>query len=274
MILVVDHIGLSCDDISYGARLLTESGFITRFVQKCVPNHPLKKPFLTSYEPEHAIAYCRSGQGISIELIQHSEPLLYRISPYQVLFTRPPVDTTPFTGVLPLNWQEAMRSALECSNPLTALWRPLHAQFWYNGRLDIPAPLSVKALLVPVSDLSSARKFWVDGLGFRVIEAGSIGEKYCWLHIAIHAPVPAWSLEIVLAQGETTTEPCYLDSAGFSCLALLSSSVIVDRDRAVEMGGLEPTEKFVLKVGGKCLDIVLLRGPDKEIIEMIGLSKG
>ena len=65
----------------------------------------------------------------------------------------------------------------------------------------------------------------------------------------------------------------HLDDAGFPCLALISNRVAEDQNNAIEMGGRDASEKFALEIGGKMLEIVVLRGPDNELVELIEFQR-
>ena len=58
MILGVDHIALSCEDIVQATEFLKQYGFSIQFIDKSVPNPPAKEKLLRSYHPIHSLAYC------------------------------------------------------------------------------------------------------------------------------------------------------------------------------------------------------------------------
>jgi len=271
MILGVDHIALSVENIVDGVKLLDKFGLRAKFVQEGVPNHPAKRDFLKCYEPLHSIAYCQSEGSVSVELTQHSQPLCDALSPYQVLLKRGLSDTVAFIGDLS-SWGKAWRASLGCIQPVAALSSLFHAQFWYDKRCDDLSSGFIRALLVPVTDLSVSEKFWVRGLGFRVANHGSISGGRDWMHITFRGPVQAWSLSLVLVDGSEAQPPHYLDDSGFPCLALISSRLNKDRELALEMGSRGASSEFCLVVADNPLQIALLRGPDNELVELIGFS--
>ena len=269
MILGVDHIALSCEDVVHGAEVLGRVGCRAKFVQEGVPNHPAKRHLLTSYDQLHSVAYCQAEHSVSVELTQHSSMLRGAISPYQVLLNRPLANATPFVGGLSSSWKSAWRAALGCRQPVAALWHPFHAQFWYDAQCDGPSVGFVRAVLVPITELSVSERFWVRGLGCRVVNRGVTEDGYRWARVAFHAPVLAWSLDIVLAESDRADALSYLDDSGFPCLAVITNRLTEDQDTAMEMGGRDASEEFALEVGGKPLEIVVLRGPDNELVELI-----
>ena len=106
-----------------------------------------------------------------------------------------------------------------------------------------------------------------------MLKRGEMEQGKGWLQLAFQAPVPAWRLEVILVESEAARPPAFLDDPGFPCLALISSSLARDQDTAGEMGARESSEEFFLEVGEKVLKILMLRGPDQELLELIEIPK-
>ncbi|MBI4644098.1 MAG: hypothetical protein HY743_10355 [Deltaproteobacteria bacterium] len=245
MILGVDHLALSCENIDQGAKLLAALGYRPKFIQKDVPNPVAKRHLLRTYGALHSLAYCHPGEHVALELTQHSGQLRPLLSPYQVLFQGPPGDALPWPGDLPPSWESAWRLGLNCLRPEPLKWPSLQAQFWFDAGRDNPAPGSVRALLVPVHNLSRSEMFWTRGLGCRALQKGETEQGEGWLHLAFQAPVPAWRLDLVLVESDAARPPAFLDDPGFPCLALISSSLARDQDAAGEMGAREISDEFL-----------------------------
>ena len=58
MILGVEHIALSCENVDNSSEVLRKSGYDVTFVEKDVPNNKAKESFLKLYTPVHSIGYC------------------------------------------------------------------------------------------------------------------------------------------------------------------------------------------------------------------------
>lgn len=274
MILGIDHIALSCENIIHGVNLLGKMGYRAKFIQEYVPNNPAKTHFLMSYDPLHSLAYCQIENGISIELTQHSSPLRNMNSPYQVLLNSPSANLLPFDDWnLSNSWDVVWCAALGCDKPVAALWRLFHAQFWYNSMYNESSSGFIRGILVPVDSLTVAEKFWCRGLGCRVVNRGMTADGRRWGCIAFRAPIPAWSVDIILAESDVIPALSFMDDAGFPCLAIITNRIDEDRDRAMEMGGQDASEKFALEIGGKMLEIIVMRGPYNELVELIEFQR-
>jgi hypothetical protein len=275
MILGVDHIALSCKNISQGAKLLAEEGFRVKFVQEDVPNHPSKRHLLTSHHPLHSVAYCQSQSGISIELTQHSSQLNDKGALYQVLLSKPPSNATPSTGTLLSTWESSWCAALECVSPERGLWHPFHAQFWYDAHEDeqLEGGTFIRALLVPITNLSASERFWVKGLGCRVVAQGIVENEYRWARVAFQTPVQTWSLDVVLVESDRRTVVPHLDDSGFPCLAVITNRITDDQETLLEMGGHDTSDTFTLEVDGKTLGVFILRGPGNELVELVEFQR-
>jgi len=273
MIFGVDHIALSCGDISHGVKLLNEIGYRAKYVQEDIPNNPAKRPFLKSYDSAHSIAYCQIANGVSIELTQHASTLNDTVSSYQLLFNRPPADTIDFDEALPLSWENAWRAVPGCRHPVAALWVPFHSQFWYDAEHDNILSGFVSALMLSVKNLHASERFWTKGLSFSIINRGITDDGHEFLHIAFRPPVKAWSLDLILLEDDKRKSQSYLDDSGFPCLALISNHLADDKERLLDTGAGDLSDEFSLNLGNKSLNILMLRGPDSEIIEIIELVK-
>jgi len=273
MILGVDHIALSCEDIIHGAKLLEQIGYRVRFIEESLPNNSAKQPFLTVYDPLHSIAYCQSDRGVSLELTKHSVRLHDSASPYQVLFSNCPVGAVPFGADCMPASENIWRTTMGAQKPVAGIWSPFRAQFWYDAHYCTSSSTFVRALHVPVSNLSLSEKFWLRGLGCRLVNRSAAGDAYGWVRLVFRSPLQRWCLDVVLAESNEPKTIPYLDTQGFPCLALISTRLTEDKEAAQEMGACEVGEEFNLEVAENLLKIVILRGPDNELFELIEICK-
>ncbi|MBI4308463.1 MAG: VOC family protein [Chloroflexi bacterium] len=266
----MDHIALSCSDVAQGAALLGEVGYHVRFVERDLFNHPAKRPFLRRYAATHSVAYCGLEGAISIELTRHEAPLGQGVSPYQVLLAGAPDDVSPWQESLPPSWASVWRRAIGCGEPVAARWHPFSAQLWYDAQSHVAPSGSVQALLLPVANRAASEAFWVSGLGCRVVGRSTEEDAWGWVRLSFSGPVTSWSVEVVLAEVDRRGGLPHLDDPGFPCLAVISNRLARDMETALRAGAREASEEFPLEVGGKTLKIVLVRGPDGELVEMLG----
>lgn len=271
MILGVDHIALSCADAAAGVGPLEAAGLEAAFCQEGAPNREQKRPFLRQYDPLHSIAFCRLPGGVALELTQHSAPLARGGSPFQLLANGPLPHSDPWDGEEPPMGADIWSAALGVQQPQAAVWRPFEAQYWYVPRRDEAAPAMFQTLGVPVGDLHSAVAFWSGALGFRPVDRDA-SEEARWARLRLRSPIPAWGLDVLLAQGPSRAEPC-LDDSGFPCLALLCSNMNHDLGAVANAGASRASEVFQLEVGGRELTVALLRDPDGNLVELLQVAK-
>ena len=269
MILGVDHLSLSCEEIDSAVGLLVQAGYRVQFIERRLPNHPSKRSFLKRYQPLHAVAYCEAKIGVSIELTEHGALGSDGIKEggYQPWLSAPPPDVVPLRG-LRNYWTSALESALGSLRPHAGFWMPFQAEVWYDERGSLPQ-MAIPAVMVPINDLKRSGAFWRNGLGATLLGEGTDPDGNAWLRFSFLAPLPKWSLDVILVEVQEVGGPTFLDSKGFPCLALLTTDLAGDYERLKEQGAMEFSGEFPLGINGRALKVALARGPGGEIIELV-----
>jgi catechol 2,3-dioxygenase-like lactoylglutathione lyase family enzyme len=270
MIMGVDHVALTCTDLDTAAQQLSESGFRVRFSQRDIPNFAGKAPLLARYQPLHSMAFCEGTSSTAIELTLHGPERPPRRASYEVLLHAEPSGSwseceSP-DGIAAL-WRDTLGvGAVRCG-----AWDGSGAQFWYEPGAGAPA--AVRALFVPVSDLDRSITFWKGALGLRSLTPGETDGRR-WARGRFVSPVPAWCLDVVLAETAEAPQPQVLDAGGFPCLALLSTDARKDEEKLLAHGGTDSTGLFEVVIDGKGLQVLVLRGPDGELVELLQVNRG
>ncbi len=270
MIFGVDHLALSFHGLEASLDEIKKIGYDVKFVHENLPNSEMKKSFLSSYDPIHAVAYCQSKNSVALELTDHRTPLRAEISHYQVLMNRRPEKVSTVTQSLPYAanlWKKILGCDVE-----SLMWEPFHTQLWSVSEKNAVNGSAIRAVLLPVADLERSRVFWTEGLGCKVFKEGK-EEGRSWIHMAWRSMLPAWSLEIILLETKEKLPKPYLDQAGFPCIAFLSNDLVRDRQRLMQSGGKEASEPSAHVINGKPLTITMLRGPSDEIVELIEMER-
>jgi len=260
MIVGIDHVALSCTDISAAIERLSGEGFTPVFVEKSLQNHPAKKPFLTHYSETHAIAYMRAPAGVAIELTCHSSTVASAAehAGYQVLLGATLKSSTAAEAdAVSTFWSRQRQSKLK-----RAVWAPFDTSVCVEEGADC----RIKAVLLETSQLDASVRFWTEGLGFKASASGNVDGRR-WSGLKFISPVPAFNLDLVLVEASGAANTSQLDRAGFPCVALLSNNLAADLEKPALK--THPAESFSLSVNGKFLNIALLRGPSGEIVELI-----
>ncbi len=269
MIIGVDHIALSSENVVRDAPVVESAGFSTQFCVDDLPNSTAKTSLLRQYSPLHSMAYCKSEGGIAIELVQHSHPLGSAQSPYHVLMGGRPEETVSWSDNADDPWHSGILDSIGCLSAEPVTWTPFMTRLWCGQHRDSSVSGRIHAILLRVSDISASERFWIDGMGCKCSSRGLSTAGRRWTHLAFRAFVPSWSVSLILSEtGTPPGLPC-LDDAGFTCLALLSNRLEDDLRVATENGGMLPGKIFYTEISGKQLRIAMLRGPDGEPVELI-----
>lgn len=276
MILGVDHIALSAEEIDCAIRELEELGFSPRFRDLAVPNHQAKRPFVHQLGATHAVAYCSSqARGVAIEVTVHGalRPEGAELG-YGVLLSG-----------LPPNARAIGSEALD--HPLGAWWQRmgkgrvrevrsprLRATWWMEEPTGCHSETGsrVTSVMVNVRELDRSLAFWTEGLGLTA-GRGTL-DRPRWRRLSPSTPLPQWALEIFLVEtdGVGSKPWWYLDDPGFPCVAFLSTDIDEDRARLQHHGAAEVGEVFDVHVAGRPLGVCVLRGPSGEPVELIQVA--
>lgn len=270
MIMGVDHVALACTDIDQADAQLTGTGFRTRFIQRDVPNFPGKTGLLDTFCSLHTVAFCEGAGSTAIELTSHGPELAPVRAGYEVLLRLPQNAIwrqLEAAGDIAETWG----SAFGLREVRCGAWDESGARFWLEPGGDDPAA-SVVGLLVPVTDLDQSEVFWRSGLGLRSVTRGEAGGR-AWARGRFISPIPAWCLDVVLMESRDPLPRPVLDAPGFPCLALLSTDARKDEERLLQSGGSDSTGLFEVGIDGKKLQVVVLRAPGGELVELIQVSR-
>lgn len=265
MILGVDHLALSATSLASASAALTAAGYAEVFHEPALPNPPEKRALLERYAPSHAVAVHRAAAGPALEVTVHGTGLVQPGSPFRPLFEGGFEDATP-RDLDPgePDWAGLLGPYREGARALT--WDALEAPVWATPG---PGPPNLSGVLAPTADLERELSFWVEGLCFKPVH-----REPDWVHLGLRSPVPAWTGQLFLAAVPAPGPVTRLDAAGFPCLALLSSDLERDLERALQAGAREVTPRFGLRVNDKDLELALFRSPGGLICEMIRPARG
>jgi len=72
MILDIDHISITSDNIDLDGKFLESLGYKNKFVERNIKNSRIKKTLLKQFKKNHDISFYFSDKNFSIELINHN----------------------------------------------------------------------------------------------------------------------------------------------------------------------------------------------------------
>jgi len=262
MIVGVDHLALSCDDVDAAGVLLRASGYREAFVERDLPNSEVKGPFVHELHATHSIAYYEADGGTPVELTNYGGPVSDAPAHYSALVAAPTGESAAGDG-----WG-AVWEAAGYGRAAAYEWPGLGATVWAVEDAGAPA---VRAVLSPAHDVDRATGFWRDAVGLRLAAEGST-ENRRWARVELAGPVPGWGLGLVVAEGAPRPD-ARLDDRGFACLGLLCTSLERDGARLLAGGAVETSGRFDVTVHGRPLAVAFFRGPDGELIELIEVRR-
>jgi hypothetical protein len=268
MILGVSHVTLLSKNIKTDGNELQKLGYSMFFVEENVVNNKGKYGFLACPSSCHSLALYQHENGTPVELIMYDN-FVNRFSPcFKALFDAPiPEGLRGKTNKAQLKYE--LDDVLNC-NAFPFSWETFETEIWFTG--NAISNNGLKALILFVKDLDIAQKFWERGLGCKPLKRGGVETGRMWAVETFKSPFKAWKLDVILAEGACAEPKATLDSAGFNCLALLTTNLKSDRLRLLSTSAANSTGEFELKMNNKNLMVEVFRGPDGEFIELLQIK--
>jgi hypothetical protein len=120
-------------------------------------------------------------------------------------------------------------------------------------------------MIVDAADVENAAILWTY-LGF-----SSVAANKQWAHLKFKDFTANLTFELFIRSKNTGGQQFYLDQQGFNCLAFICTDAEREK-RRFEKLNIEASKLNRFRVNGKELKIFWLRGPCREIIEVISLA--
>lgn len=275
MIIGVDHIALSAANIHKAVGVLINWGYKPRFIDTGSVNDPAKGPYLNARGELHDIAYCQPlSRGVPVEITSHSGGFNGEYdSAYKVIFSgeNPGIDHDNMS-------EEDIESCAAISEAFAGAARPIRLQafdtdaYYLNETREGQGDrVAVKAVLSYGPDIEASVAFWGN---FGFTKKSSAGERWELLEFKNQAFGWGFNLLIAKPRRKISGDNYSIDNAGFNCLAFLTSNIRAEKER-LKKTGIETTDIFSFKAGGRLLRICLCRGNNGEPVELIEIdSKG
>jgi catechol 2,3-dioxygenase-like lactoylglutathione lyase family enzyme len=260
MILGASHITLGCDNLDAAVVGLEAYGYRPDFIDRNVINNPSKQSILAADCKIHGIGLLRSEGGFPIELVHYRDQMPDGFGRYVGVFEAA-------RGLACANDMDFSGSFASMPSDVVSRWTTGSI-----GNLGAPAffvrgaqaNTGLRQVVLPVSDLGSARRLWCEVLGFGMVrETGESAE------LRFVSPVAAWTLQLILVASPPPKARSVLDAKGMACLSLLSSNVANDVPRVIAGGARLQTEIFAIPINGRNMKVAILADPDGAFIELL-----
>ncbi|HCN31324.1 MAG TPA: hypothetical protein DIT64_21960 [Verrucomicrobiales bacterium] len=269
MILGLTHAVLGSADMTADRAFFETRGWQPRFVQEGIPVFAGKRPWMSTASQEVALAYLDSPGLPALELIAYSQPPPAGIAaPLQMIF---PANRLP---------EVAEENATPLAGVRARQYAGITCPLWVSD-----AAADQGCIVHHVRDMEAARRFWVDGFGFQVVEHGmGQGHPACAeqagrlfpmqpmqnaLSLRFPSLMPQWRARLLLLPCTDAPAPALLDGPGFRVVSMVSTKFGVDRARIFEQGGARASTGVMEEViGGKKMLLDLIEGPDGVMVEI------
>ena len=251
MIVDIDHIALSSDNIERDIAILKRLLYNNLFVKKGLVDLSIKKYMMTSFSGKLDMAFCESIQNFNIELINHgncSENDGYIIPILENL----PIDIVS---------EEKEHKMLNDEDIFETVLLSNMARVY---AIEKKGSFTLNKVIVKTNDLKRSFLFW-KALGFK---KKSESKNSITLTFKSFLSSSYW----IYLNEEQDIKEYNLNDRGFNCIALISTDIKKEWE-ILSDEGYYTTNIETMKPDKKELLIFFVRGPGGELVEFIGLRK-
>ncbi|MGE5373199.1 MAG: VOC family protein [Solirubrobacterales bacterium] len=262
------HICGSCSNPTQKAGLLADAGYEILFSRHDPAGPAQKNAFLRYNNGPQDVCFLKSTAGLAVELLDHRSPSELD-APYHILLGTPSgamlIRKKGFTNSTEQALSEAVGYDVEVYHfPGTGL-------SYYGPSGPYQASNGLRTIVMECRNLNESVGFWQGKMGFRVIKSAP-SSSLQWCLLRIKSIFPVWSPELLLVQTGIEPMTAYIDDRGWTCFSLLVTRIDRMLDRLSAAGAAEIGEPFILQRDGKPVRLCFLRGPDREIVELVEIG--
>lgn len=254
MILKVSHVVLSSERFSENKLVLQQLGYTQIFTENNIINSPVKKPLFTHFNERHDVGYFTADKNVSIELLNWRTGN-HCSSNFRFLFDALPPDSVRFKSTNTLSKEVWMEGDLNSFNLPISYLNTTEGTCQFNK------------VMIQTNHIPKSIDFW-KYFRFMVISQSS---SFALLELVPIVPrTKRFHLYLVRTENINTT-PC-LDNEGISCISFLSNSIEREKELLYQKG-LSTFDVGKLSINNKILNILFVRGPAGELVEIIDMKE-
>jgi hypothetical protein len=252
VIIKIDHIAFGSSRFEDDLQRFVSFGYEVQFKEMGLKDLQNKRPFMKEFSGHLDMALLSRSGSVGIELLNHGHTV-----------TAPSYVTPVFEGP---DLKGIFTGETVVAEGRTFRKTDNGAEIFFIAENHRAADFRCHEAVIATGDLGAAIKFW-NTLGFKLLNTTDQSA-----HLEFKPLFGGGTCGIYLHKVDPPSPRCWLDTAGFNCLALFSSDAMKDRKR-FEESGLNPSPANPFCVGGKDLSIFWVQGPGGEVAEIIGLAK-
>lgn len=253
------HLCIGWDLSQSGRTAPYSAGYECKFHECAVANPPEKMAFLRRRDALHDMEFHVRQDRLSLEFLQLAQA------------RKPNCGYQPVVEVSQMCFDaiEAQADA-GCDHVGALLQRPVKRMQSGGGSCFAVAGREeggVVAMALGCEDVPSGLDFWHLGLGL-----GRDAEAAGGARLSLRALSPSWCATLALYPSPSPCADMYLDDEGPNCFSFFARQHESWTEKRLEHGARNHGEPFVVRVGGRSLRAVFMRGPNGELVELLDYS--
>ncbi len=266
-ILGLDHICATSKNIRDFSKNSKLFHYEIYFIEKNISVDDKKNDILFGKNISHDALFFKNLKNTSIELIEHHQENDENTGPYNVIYE---------SSSLPSISSDILKNN-ETANSLSKIFNSkIHnffdkqtnlSFFWKNSHVD----LGLTTIILETNNLENSINFWTKNFNFKISD--SLKMPSCKL-LQLNSPIKSWNSKLLLIENlDKKTKKLFLNSKGWTCLSFIVKNIDSFLSKINNSDFLFIGNPYEIKIGGKNLKLVFLRGPEQQLLELVEIKQ-
>mgnify|MGYP003683282893 CR=1 FL=1 len=266
-ILGLDHICATSKNIRSFSKNSKLFNYDVYFIEKNFLVDDKKNDILFGKNISHDALFLKNLKNTSIELIEHHQENDENTGPYNVIYESPSLDNIG-SNVLNDNETTKYLSKIFNSNIHNFFDKQTNLSFfWKNSHMD----LGLTTIILETKNLENSINFWTKNFNFKILDSLKISS--CKL-LQLNSPVKSWNTTLLLIENlDKKIETLFLNSKGWTCLSFIVKNIDSFLSEINNSDFSFIGNPYEIKIGGKNLKLVFLRGPEQQLLELVEIKQ-
>lgn len=262
-IIGIDHVCGSCQNLKEKEKRFKFPGYHLLFSEHDLPINEEKKSILLHDSKYHDVIFLKAPRKLSVEIIDHRVRTAKSNGRYHVLFEGQKLPSNRFF----INDKDPLIDTV-CKVFETKISKFLDREFglpiFYR---ESDQEEGITTIILECKNLEKSSQFWTSRFNFKPFRSS---EKLHYELLELQFPISSWNVNLLLIENKKLNlVKSYINQTGWTCLSFIVTKIESFLSNVDDKVFSHIGEPYKIKIGGKELKLIFLRGPEQELFELI-----